>query len=61
MTANRYRPIKRQGAKQEGAWKTLLRVDDFSSAVRAKLPAFVGPQHADHSKSKRGEKAKSRE
>src|SRR5271155_1390960 len=34
---------KSERSKQESAREGFLRVDDFSGAVRAELPAFVGP------------------
>src|SRR6202048_462960 len=35
---------ERERAEQEGAGESFLRIDDFSGAVGAELPPFVGPE-----------------
>src|SRR5260370_18551409 len=41
-------PYKNQRAHQKSAREGLLRVNDFTGAVGAELPAFVSPKDGDH-------------
>src|SRR3984893_5386260 len=49
---------ERKGTEQERARESSLWFDDFSGAVRAELPTFVGPENGDHGQAEIREKRK---